>query len=145
MFLRKNFKKFLMKYVLVILSLLFPIMINAQTREIEIFVDDFYRIYFKQNQVLPTSDSDSSIDFWAKAISEKQILNEFTVCLEVYNCDFELKSNPRIAEERSNYILSRFENDYQINRNNFTISFHVDKFCDENQSLISADIVLLKK
>lgn len=135
----------LIKYVLTILSFLFPIIINAQTKEIEISVDDFYRIYFNPNQVLSTSDSESSIDYWGKAVSEKQFLNEFTVCLEIYYCDFELKSNPKIAEERSNYILSRFENDYKINRNNFLISFHVDKFCVENQSLISADVVLLKK
>lgn len=136
---------FPMKYVLVILSLLFPIMINGQTKEIEISVDNFYRIYFNRDQVIPISDSESSIDYWAKAITEKQILNEFTVCLKVCYCDFELKSNPKVAEERSNYILSRFENDYKINRNNFSISFLVDEFCDENQSLISTDIVLLKK
>lgn len=135
----------LIKYVLTILSFLFPIIINAQTKEIEISVDNFYRIYFNPNQVLPTSDSESSIDYWGKAVSEKQFLNEFRVCLEIYYCDFELKSNPKIAEERSNYILSRFENDYKINRNNFLISFHVDKFCVENQLLISADVVLLKK
>lgn len=134
-----------MKYVLVILSFIFPILINAQTKEIEISVDNFYRIYFNTYQIIPTSDSEVSIDYWGKAFTNKTFFDDFIVCLDIYYCTFEIEQNPKIVEERSNYILSRFENDYQINRKNFIISFFLEEFCDEKKTPVSTDVVLLKK
>lgn len=96
---------------------------------------------------MPTDDSQISIDFWGKAFSEKQLLDKFTVCLEVSNCDFELQSNPKIAEQRSEYIISRFENDYHINPEEINVSFVVDDYCIEGEKKIPSTtcIVLYKK
>ncbi|WP_177761069.1 hypothetical protein [Flavobacterium sp. I3-2] len=94
---------------------------------------------------MPTYDSQRSIDFWGKAFSEKQLLDKFTVCLEVSYCDFELQSNPKITEQRSEYVLSRFENDYQINRKEINVSFVVDDYCDKNVLLITTYVILLVK
>lgn len=137
-----------MKYVLTILFLLqLWNLTQAQSKPIEISVDNFYRINFNPNQDLPTSDSESSIDFWGKAFSEKQLLDKFTVCLEVSYCDFELKSNPKIAEQRSEYIISRFENDYHINPEEINVSFVVDDYCIEGENNFPSTtyIVLYKK
>jgi len=137
-----------MKYVLTVLFLLqLSNLTQAQTKNIEISIDNFYRINFNPNQVLPTSDSESSIDFWGKAVSEKQVFDKFIFCLEVSYCAFELKSNPKITEQRSEYILSRFENDYHINRQEINVLFVIDDYCIEGEKKIPSTtcVVLYKK
>jgi len=85
--------------------------------------------------------------FGVKQFLKKKLLNEFSVCLEVSYCDFELKSNPKIAEQRSEYILLRFENDYHINPEEINVSFVVDDYCieGENNYPSTTCIVLYKK
>jgi len=62
-----------MKYVLTVLFLLqLSNLAQAQSKQIEISVDDFYRIYFDADKIMPKEDSQISIDFWGKAISEKK-------------------------------------------------------------------------
>lgn len=128
------------------LFMFFPLLIFSQSKEIEMAVDNFWRIYFNANEILPTKYSEASIDFWGRVFSEKK-LNEFTACLEVSYCDFELEQNLKIAEQRSDYILSRFVNDYHINREEINISFVVNDFCIEGGSIIPSTtcVVLYKK
>lgn len=95
--------------------------------EINIFGDVFDNIFYKKNNIIPTTKGKKLLYMIGTAIKDHKISNKYRVCIQVSTCDNEKKKNSFIAYERIESLLSYLEKEFEIKRERIQFEFINDK------------------
>lgn len=91
--------------------------------EINIFGDVLENIFYKKNNVIPSTKGKKLLYRIGTAIKENKNSNKYRICIQISTCEKEKESNSFIAYERIEFLLNYLEKEFEIERERIQFEF----------------------